>query len=60
MTDFDVKQYFVKHSARRKKLVPVTLCLICHKNCDTRLKGELPLNWVKQKKNGQNMKRSSK
>ena len=50
MTDFDVKQYFVKHSARRKKLVPVTLCLICHKNCDTRLKGELPLNWVKQKK----------
>lgn len=50
MTDFDVKQYFVKHSVRRKKLVLVALCLICHKNCDTRLKGELPLNWVKQKK----------
>ena len=52
MTDFNVKQYFVKHSGRRKKLVLAALCLICHKNCDTRLKWELPLNWVKQKKNG--------
>ena len=47
MTDFDVKQYFVKPGVRCKKLVPVALCLICHKNCNTRLQWELPLNWVK-------------